>query len=73
MKIQNLRKFTVQIHEIGTDKIVGTGFVVSDSGEIVTCVHVVEEASATGEATEGEEVEVYFPQTRNKQDIVISI
>ncbi|MGB3202595.1 MAG: hypothetical protein WBA99_16940, partial [Nodosilinea sp.] len=40
-KIQNLRSFTVQIRHIKTQEIVGTGFVVSEEGLIVTCSHVV--------------------------------
>jgi tetratricopeptide (TPR) repeat protein len=40
-KIQNLRHFTVQIRHLQTDAIVGTGFVVSSDGLIVTCTHVV--------------------------------
>ncbi|MBE9136286.1 trypsin-like peptidase domain-containing protein [Nodosilinea sp. LEGE 07088] len=40
-KIQNLRSFTVQIRHIKTQAIVGTGFVVSEEGLIVTCTHVV--------------------------------
>ncbi len=67
-QIQNPRKFTVQIRQMGTDVIVGTGFVVSERGEIVTCVHVVKEASETGEAAEGVEVGIYFPQARNKEN-----
>ena len=40
-KIQDLRSFTVQIRHIQTQATVGTGFVVSTDGLIITCAHVV--------------------------------
>ncbi|ABA22665.1 TPR repeat protein [Trichormus variabilis ATCC 29413] len=40
--------------------IVGTGFVVSLTGQIVTCCHVVRDAG--GEVAEGVEINVYFPK-----------
>lgn len=40
-RVQNLRSFTVQILHCKTKSIVGTGFVVSEEGLIVTCAHVV--------------------------------
>src|SRR5262245_50571576 len=40
-RLQNLRDFTVQILHATTNKIVGTGIVVSMDGKIVTCAHVV--------------------------------
>lgn len=41
---QDIENFTVQICRADIDEIVGTGFVVSDEGHIVTCVHVVRDA-----------------------------
>ena len=41
VRLQNLRDFTVQIRHPKTNRIVGTGFVVSSNGHIVTCGHVV--------------------------------
>ncbi len=67
VRIQNLRDFTVQIRHATTDAIVGTGFVVSTSGQVVTCVHVVRDASIERQVAEGVEVGVYFPQVRNAQ------
>ncbi|MBD2252463.1 tetratricopeptide repeat protein [Nostoc parmelioides FACHB-3921] len=40
--------------------IVGTGFVVSPTGKIVTCCHVVRDAG--GQVAEGVEINVYFPK-----------
>ncbi|MEM9271641.1 MAG: trypsin-like peptidase domain-containing protein [Cyanobacteria bacterium P01_F01_bin.143] len=69
MELQNhLRQFTVQVRRIGTEIIVGTGFVVSDTGQIVTCVHVVKKANQTREIAEGIEVDIYFPQTIKEED-----
>lgn len=66
-KIQNLRNFTVQIRDIN-DQTVGTGFVVSDDGKIVTCVHVVKDASQTGDVKEGITIKIYFPQAINSEN-----
>ena len=45
VRTQNLRNFTVQIRHAKTDAIVGTGIAVSTSGQVVTCAHVVEQAT----------------------------
>lgn len=42
--IQSLRLFTVQIRRTGEEKPVGTGFIVSASGVVATCRHVLEDA-----------------------------
>jgi len=41
IQAQNPREFTLQIHRSVSDgQIVGTGFVISEHGLAVTCVHV---------------------------------
>lgn len=47
VRLQNLRDFTVQIRHARTNKIVGTGIVVTTDGKIVTCAHVAAEAGAS--------------------------
>src|SRR5688572_10650961 len=42
--IQELRDFTVQIRDSTSGAVVGTGFLVSRTGQIVTCAHVVRDA-----------------------------
>src|SRR5690348_5846310 len=54
--LQNVRDFTVQIQDAGDNRIVGTGFVVSMQGHIVTCAHVVRDAGVeprTGRRMQG--------------------
>ncbi|NMG21062.1 trypsin-like peptidase domain-containing protein [Brasilonema bromeliae] len=65
-QIINLCKFTVQIRDVNNNTV-GTGFVVSESGQIVTCAHVVRDACATGEVAEGVEVDVYFSKAQNEE------
>jgi|WetSurMetagenome_2_1015567.scaffolds.fasta_scaffold477366_1 hypothetical protein len=67
--LQNLRDFTVQIRRAATSAIVGTGVVVSMSGEVVTCAHVIEAAPGKHpREAPGGEVGVYFPQLRGGQE-----
>ncbi|BAB77828.1 alr0304 [Nostoc sp. PCC 7120 = FACHB-418] len=49
----------MQIRDVN-NVIVGTGFVVSPTGKIVTCCHVVRDAG--GQVAEGVEINVYFPK-----------
>ncbi|MBW4473575.1 MAG: SUMF1/EgtB/PvdO family nonheme iron enzyme [Stenomitos rutilans HA7619-LM2] len=67
-ELQDLRSFTVQIRHIETQTILGTGFVVSEAGRIVTCKHVVMNAGVNPQVEdELAEVIVYFPQASNPQ------
>jgi hypothetical protein len=65
VRIQNPREFTLQIHRSVNDgEIVGTGFVISENGLAVTCVHVVK--AAAGSVYQGVEIGVYFAPSRQK-------
>jgi tetratricopeptide (TPR) repeat protein len=65
VRIQNPREFTLQIHRSVRDgEIVGTGFVISENGLAVTCVHVVK--AAAGSVYQGVEIGVYFAPSRQK-------
>ena len=66
-RTQKLRNFTVQIrHTHDSERIVGTGVIISITGQIVTCAHVVRDAlGAHPRDAHGGEVGVYFPQLRN--------
>jgi tetratricopeptide (TPR) repeat protein len=65
VRIQNPREFTLQIHRSVNDgEIVGTGFVISENGLAVTCVHVVN--AAAGRVYQGVEVGAYFAPSRQK-------
>ena len=60
--IQNPREFTLQIWHSTEDVIVGTGFVVSDSGLVVTCAHVIETAADC--VYQDVEVRAYFAKSK---------
>jgi tetratricopeptide (TPR) repeat protein len=65
IQAQNPREFTLQIHRSVSDgEIVGTGFVISENGLAVTCVHVVK--AATGSVYQGVEIGAYFAPSRQK-------
>ena len=69
-KHRHPRYFTVQIRQaIDDDVIVGTGFVISTEGQIVTCDHVVRDASESGDVREGVTVRIYFPQTSSPEKL----
>lgn len=59
--LQNLRSFVVQIRHVSTEEIVGTGFLVSDTGAVVTCAHVWQAAS-TVDHNPQHKVKVYLSQ-----------
>jgi tetratricopeptide (TPR) repeat protein len=59
---QKLRDFTVQIRPADSEKIVGTGMIVTTDGRVVTCAHVVKSAGVEPRTVNGKELSVYFPQ-----------
>jgi hypothetical protein len=68
-RTQNLRDFTVQIRHATTGAVVGTGVVVSNDGQVVTCAHVVKAALGVHPRQAKErEVNVYFPQVRGNDE-----
>jgi hypothetical protein len=56
----SLRGFTVQIWHKVDHRIVGTGFIFQPEGKILTCAHVIRDASVEGEVVPGVEVRVRF-------------
>jgi tetratricopeptide (TPR) repeat protein len=60
---QNVRDFTIQILD-SQNMIVGTGFVASDDGKIITCAHVVEAAIGPNKSQKDSEISIYFPQAK---------
>lgn len=67
VRLQSLNKFTVKIRHATLLTTLGTGFVVSDRGHIITCYHVIQEATAILPVAKGTEVNVFFPQLSNKE------
>jgi hypothetical protein len=65
---QRIIDFTVQIRHTTTNAIVGTGFVASEEGEIVTCRHVVEMAGVDPARATGQTVGIVFPRTRSREE-----
>lgn len=61
VQMQDLRDFTVQIRN-AQNAPVGTGFVVSPDGKIVTCAHVVRETGFDPRAAGNQRVGIYFPK-----------
>jgi hypothetical protein len=64
VRFQDLRNFTVQIRRARDQYIVGAGLLVSETGKIVTCRHVVEHAGVDLDAPGPHEVCVAFPHAR---------
>lgn len=69
IRLQNPRDFTVKIRRTSDNMVVGTGFVVSLQGQIVTCAHIVEQATGLHPSRSEAETEilVYFPKARPGQ------
>lgn len=64
--VSNVRDFTIQIRNVKTDAVVGTGFVVSPDGKIITCSHVLRDAEVDPSSKDCPEVLVRFPQRRGR-------
>ncbi|MEB3356423.1 MAG: serine protease [Synechococcales bacterium] len=56
----SLREFTVQVWHRTEERIIGTGFVFQPEGKILTCAHVVRDASLEHEVASGVEVRIRF-------------
>jgi hypothetical protein len=56
----SLRKFTVQVWHRIEPRIIGTGFMFRPNGQILTCAHVVRDASGEAEVAPGVEVYIRF-------------
>ncbi len=65
--LQNPRDYTVQIRRISDGAIFGTGVVVSMTGQIVTCAHVVRACGVEPRSPGDTLVGVYFPQVRGPE------
>jgi len=64
VRFQDLRNFTVQVRRARDQYIVGAGLLVSETGKIVTCRHVVKGAGVDLDAPGPHEVCVAFPNAR---------
>lgn len=63
-----VRDFTIGIpHCKITDAVVGTGFVVSPDGKIITCSHVLRDAGVELDGQNFPELDVRFPQRKNRK------
>lgn len=67
-ELQRLIDFSVQIRHSTTHAVVGTGIVVSDVGEILTCRHVVTLAGIDPLQAEVMTVSILFPKTRTRSE-----
>lgn len=66
MLIQDLRKISVEIRDITSQRIVGTGFIIKQVSRqllIVTCAHVIQKAECDPYDESGA-VEIFFPQDK---------
>jgi tetratricopeptide (TPR) repeat protein len=60
--------YSVRIHHAETDKPVGTGIVVSTTGEIITCAHVIRDAGVDPYIIDGQEIGVQFVHAHGVRD-----
>jgi tetratricopeptide (TPR) repeat protein len=68
--LQNLRDCTVRVHRADTRAIIGSGILVSISGQIITCSHVLRAAGIESTAEPPGEVGISFPQARDSEQII---
>ncbi|MFD4718154.1 trypsin-like peptidase domain-containing protein [Streptomyces sp. NPDC058423] len=61
--LQDVRNFTVQIRDPGGDRVLGTGVVISRTGLIATCAHVIRAGGVEPRAGREAQVRVYFPSS----------
>jgi hypothetical protein len=65
--LQNLRDCTVQVHRADTRAIIGSGTIVSISGQIITCSDVLRAADIDPATQPAGEVCISFPQARTNE------
>jgi hypothetical protein len=68
--LQNLRDCTVRVHRADTLATIGSGIIVSSSGQIITCSDVLRAADIDPRAQPAGEVCVSFPQAHDNQQTI---
>ncbi|MGV9254921.1 tetratricopeptide repeat protein [Streptomyces sp. NPDC003697] len=61
--LQDVRNFTVQIRHPADDRVLGTGVVISSTGLVATCAHVIRASGVEPRARREAQVRVYFPSS----------
>lgn len=64
--LQRMLDFTVQIRDLKSNSIAGTGIIISADGKIATCAHVARKAGANQIEINGKDVGIYLPKARNE-------
>jgi hypothetical protein len=68
-----IRRFTVEILQKGTEKSLGTGFVISSDGLVITCSHILEMAGMDLERddfTKFDKLIIRFPERDQEEEVV---
>ncbi|GGO66799.1 trypsin-like peptidase domain-containing protein [Nonomuraea cavernae] len=66
--LQDVREFTVQIRDPEGQNVLGTGVVISRTGLIATCAHVVRAGGVEPRASREARVRVYFPSSGRRTE-----
>ncbi|MEU8251553.1 tetratricopeptide repeat protein [Nonomuraea sp. NPDC048916] len=66
--LQDVREFTVQIRDPEGQAVLGTGVVISRSGLVATCAHVVRAGGVEPRASREAKVRVYFPSSSRRSE-----
>ncbi|MGW5422693.1 trypsin-like peptidase domain-containing protein [Streptomyces sp. NPDC003943] len=59
--LQDVRNFTVQIRDPDGERVLGTGVVISRTGLVATCAHVIRAGGVEPQPRRDAQVRVYFP------------